>query len=97
MTPSPSLGAGMNTRKVVHVRNAGQTRNHTCHWPGCEVRVPPAKWGCPDHWYRLPKRLRVALWHVYVPGQEITLSPSETYLAIAREIQDWIAEHGAAT
>jgi len=38
--------------KADYVRSQGQTRNHHCHWPGCDKQVPPAMWGCKGHWYR---------------------------------------------
>jgi hypothetical protein len=63
---------------------------HHCHWPGCSRSVPPAKWGCYSHWMSLPQDLRARLWKVYVPGQEITKTPSREYLAVADEIQQWI-------
>lgn len=66
--------------------------SHLCHWPGCPKQVPPALWGCKPHWFALPKHLRDAIWRYYVPGQEITKTPSEQYLEVARQVQDWIAE-----
>ena len=66
---------------------------HTCHWPGCEREVPPEMWGCQTHWYKLPKTLRDRIWAVYVPGQEITKTPSAEYLRVAREAQRWIRAH----
>lgn len=77
--------------KANHVRRAQQSRRHTCHWPGCTQQVPPAMWGCREHWYRLPQRLRAAIWSAYRPGQEDDLHPSPTYFRIAREVQEWIA------
>lgn len=47
-------------------------------------------WGCKTHWFRLPKRLRDAVWRTYVPGQEITKTPSREYLAVVREVRLWI-------
>lgn len=79
--------------KADYVRRQGQTRNHTCHWPDCEAQVPPAMWGCKTHWFRLPKCLRDAIWDTYVPGQEVTMTPSREYIAVAREVQEWIKEH----
>lgn len=70
---------------------AGQTRAHTCHWPGCNLQVKPAVWGCRPHWYRLPKALRDAIWASYEPGQEKTMRPSEAYLDAAQAVQAWIA------
>jgi hypothetical protein len=86
-----SIGA-----KVAYVKRAGQTRNHVCHWPGCGAQVPPAIWGCRPHWYALPKELRDRIWRAYRPGQEIRGTPSASYLAVAREVQQWIANRGGA-
>lgn len=47
-------------------------------------------WGCRIHWYMLPVKLRARVWATYVPGQEITKTPSPAYLQVAREIQEWI-------
>ena len=63
---------------------------HTCHWPGCNKAVPPKMWGCSSHWFRIPLRLRNLIWATYRPGQEISKTPSAEYLAVAREVQDWI-------
>lgn len=82
-----------NNEKADHVRKARQTRNHPCHWPDCEVQVPPAKWGCSRHWFMLPKRLRDRIWSTYEIGQEESLNPSKEYVAAAREVQEWIKEH----
>lgn len=77
--------------KAAYVRRQGQTRDHTCHWPGCGAQVPPAVWGCRKHWFRLPKHLRDEIWRTFRPGQERTMTPSADYLAAARAVQDWIA------
>jgi hypothetical protein len=53
-------------------------------------------WGCKTHWFKLPVRLRSRLWTTYRPAQEITKTPSAEYLAVAREVQDWIAANGDA-
>lgn len=81
--------------KADYVRSQGQDRHHTCHWPGCQVQVPPAMWGCKPHWFKLPKRLRDAIWAAYVPGQEKRMDPSPEYLAVAHEVQEWIKENAA--
>jgi hypothetical protein len=65
----------------------GQVVNHTCHWPGCTVEVPPAMWGCKNHWFALPQELRTRIWHSYRPGQEITKDPSPEYLAAAADVR----------
>ena len=78
--------------KADYVRRQKQTRRHTCHWPGCEVQVPPAMWGCKPHWFRLPLHLRNRIWSAYRPGQEKTLSPSAEYIAAAEEVRTWIRQ-----
>jgi len=79
-----------NLKKVAHVLKGRQTRNHECHWPGCPEQVPPSMWGCKKHWFMLPSTFRKMIWATYVPGQEITKTPSKEYLAVATKIQDWI-------
>lgn len=81
------------SEKVAHVKRAGQTRTHECHWLGCDAQVPPAIWGCKQHWYMLPKYLRDRIWTTYQVGQEITMSPNRAYVLVARQVQDWIKEH----
>lgn len=80
--------------KADYVRSQGQTRNHTCHWPGCEKQCPPAMWGCKPHWFKLPKWLRDKVWAAYEPGQEATMDVSTEYLDVADEVQKWIEENG---
>lgn len=63
---------------------------HTCHWPGCPREVPPSMWGCREHWYKLPKPLRDGIWKYYRPGQEVTKTPSEEYIAMAALVRGWI-------
>jgi len=76
--------------KADYVKKQPQTRKHTCHWPGCEKQVPPAKWGCGPHWFKLPVGLRRSIWSSYRPGQEKDLKPSKLYLHVANEVQKWI-------
>lgn len=68
-------------------------RVHTCHWPNCQRIVQPKFWGCTLHWYMLPAELRSRIWKAYVPGQEITKTPSREYIAVAREVQEWILKN----
>lgn len=63
---------------------------HICHWPSCTRAVPPKMWGCRQHWFKLPSASRERIWATYVPGQEITKTPSPAYLEAARAVQDWI-------
>lgn len=68
--------------------------SHTCHWPGCKTEVPPKLWGCRDHWFRLPKYIRDNIWATYRSGQEIDKRPSEAYLNVAKQAQEWIEANG---
>lgn len=80
--------------KVAYVRAQRQARPHECHWPGCDKQVPPAMWGCKAHWFALPKALRDRIWATYRPGQETTMTPSADYIAVAKDVQAWIAGGG---
>lgn len=71
--------------KADYVRSQPQTRKHKRHWPDCGKQVPPAMWGCSQHWFRLPETLRRSIWQTYHPGQEKDMKPSREYLAVARE------------
>ena len=82
------------SKKVEHVLAARNHGGHHCHWTGCSKKVPPARWGCRDHWYALPEYLRRKIWQSFEPGQEISKTPSAEYLAVAREVQIWIATQG---
>lgn len=80
----------MLEEKVAYVKAQPQTRAHTCHWPKCGKHVPPAMWGCKTHWFKLPARLRSAIWLTYKPEQEINMTPSGNYIAAANAVQQWI-------
>lgn len=56
---------------------------HTCHHPKCETPVPEAMFACKGHWFALPKAIRDRIWDEYVPGQEITKTPTGDYLDVA--------------
>lgn len=87
----------MSNAKVEHVRDAlaaGETAGHGCHWPGCTAAVPPAAWGCRRHWAALPRGIRAAIWAAYRPGQEISKTPSGSYVDAARAAQEWIRANG---
>lgn len=79
--------------KKAYVARQGQTRPHHCHWPECDRHVPPALWGCKTHWMRLPKHLRDKIWATYSPGQEVSMTPSDRYVRVAHEVQEWIAAY----
>lgn len=65
---------------------------HTCHAHGCAVAVPPKMFMCRKHWFTLPKGMRDAIWAEYVPGQEVTKTPSAAYLEVAQAATNWLRE-----
>lgn len=66
--------------------------SHFCHWPGCPLEVPPRLWGCKKHWFKLPKEIRIRISETYIPGQEISKTPSREYIEAAKAAHDWIEE-----
>lgn len=83
----------IKARKADYVKSQKQTRSHHCHWPTCNKQVPPAMWGCKEHWFKLPLHLRNKIWATYVPGQEVSMTPSDAYLDAADQVQRWIKEN----
>lgn len=85
----------MSNNKYEYVRDRMRTpaSGHHCHWPGCPRKVPPAIWGCKEHWYKLPRDLRDRIWKSYRPGQERTKTPSREYVAAAQAVREWIEQH----
>jgi hypothetical protein len=77
--------------KAAYVLAQPNDGRHLCHWPGCAQRVPAAMWGCRQHWFALPLGLRNQVWAAYRPGQEVTKTPSLSYVEVARQVQAWIA------
>lgn len=67
--------------------------SHTCRWPTYRKPVPPAMWGCKEHWFKLPARLRKRILATYRPGQEISKDPSGAYREAAMDAQLWIKEN----
>lgn len=80
-------------KKAEYVKRQQQDRPHHCHWPGCREQVPPAMWGCKEHWFKLPLVLRNKIWAAYRSGQEIDMNPSREYLKVAEEVQQWIEDN----
>jgi hypothetical protein len=46
------------------------------------------------HWFKLPLRLRNAIWAAYQPGQEASMDVSDDYFKAVDEVQKWIKENG---
>jgi len=67
--------------------------DHTCHWPGCDERVPARLWGCKRHWFTLPPRIREKIVKHYRRGQERSRDPSPEYIAAAKEAREWCLKH----
>lgn len=42
---------------------------HHCHARGCEVAVRPELLMCRRHWFQVPRRVAMAVYRAYRPGQ----------------------------
>ena len=71
--------------------------SHTCHAIGCQKPVPPSMLMCKPHWFMVPADLRSDVWRTYVPGQEITKTPTRAYCAAARAAEIAVAKKEAAS
>lgn len=68
---------------------------HLCHATNCKSKVPPEMFMCKRHWYMLPAYMRNAIWANYVPGQEITKTPTSEYLEAARKAIEYVEKQEA--
>lgn len=42
---------------------------HTCHAKGCKTNCKPEYLMCPRHWRMVPRRVQLAVYKYYQPGQ----------------------------
>lgn len=56
---------------------------HRCHARGCAMKVAPEMLMCRRHWGMVPRRLQLAVWHAYRPGQCDDKRPSREWLGAA--------------
>jgi len=65
--------------------------SHLCHAIDCPKHVPPRMLMCRQHWSMVPKTLQAAIWEAYVPGQEITKTPSAKYMQVQQQAVQAVA------
>lgn len=52
---------------------------HTCHARGCGIAVKPEMLMCRRHWFKVPQKIRDAVWEHYRDGQCDDKQPSEAW------------------
>lgn len=72
----------------------GAAKGHRCH--NCCQPLPAKYVMHPKAWFKVPKRLRDAIWLHYRRGQEIDKSPSPEYIAALREVLRFCREHNVS-
>lgn len=60
-----------------------------CQWPGCTREVPAGRWGCREHWYALPWRLRKPLIEAVELRQLDGGSPGPAWLEASAAARAW--------
>ena len=65
--------------------------SHHCHATGCQLHVPPTIFMCKPHWFKLPKRMRDAIWATYREGQCRDWKITHEYAEAAKEAVTYIA------
>jgi hypothetical protein len=55
--------------------------------------VPLSLWGCREHWYVLPRELRVNIVLTYARGIDDDTHPTPNYIEACRQAREWIAQH----
>lgn len=69
---------------------------HECMWPSCHALVALDRWGCREHWYRLPSNLRSWIGRAYRTGLREGNHPNRSYALAHHAAIAWAAafEHG---
>ena len=65
---------------------------HKCHAVNCDIEIKPKLFMCRKHWFSLPLETRIAIWDNYQRGQEVTKTPSKSYLEITKAAIEWLAK-----
>lgn len=65
--------------------------SHSCHATGCRKSVPPEMLMCLSHWRKVPKRIQLAVWRGYRPGQCDDKRPSADWHAAADAAIGYVA------
>jgi hypothetical protein len=65
---------------------------HRCHARGCGIAVPPTMLMCRTHWWKVPKRVRDAVWSSYRRGQCDDGRPSAEWLEAASAAIGYVAQ-----
>ncbi len=53
--------------------------------------VPRRMAMCRHHWRMVPQSLQMAVWSLYVPGQEVRMDPTSEYISALRGAIDAVA------
>ncbi|MBC8638284.1 hypothetical protein IAG25_15800 [Caballeronia sp. EK] len=64
---------------------------HECMWPSCHALVALDRWGCREHWYRLPSNLRSWIGRAYRSGLRAGNHPNRSYAQAHHAALAWIA------
>ncbi len=78
--------------KCKHCGRQGPKREHPCHALGCDVEISPSMLMCLRHWRMVPRNIQRAVWKEYVPGQEVTKTPTSKYLEVMQQAIRAVAE-----
>jgi hypothetical protein len=65
----------------------------TCKWPNCKRVVSPSKWGCPQHWFKLPLHLRNRIQNTCRTEVTNDKYKSEAQIQTENEVAKWINQN----
>lgn len=65
---------------------------HHCHAAGCKRLVDPSLLMCSYHWFKVPQRIKSAVWRHYRAGQETDKVVTHAYCEAARAAVIAVAE-----
>lgn len=63
---------------------------HNCQWSGCKKQIHFTRWGCVDHYSRLPISLREEVKKFFNVDHNGEIIESASYTNILKVINQWI-------
>lgn len=79
------------------VEHVAPRSTHRCNWPGCRVDgLHPGMWGCKNHWYLLPGKLRSKLYRLSKAWAFETLEYDAAMAKAQSFIERYLREGGRA-
>lgn len=95
MTCRRIAGAIVCGRGAGRKRSARARASEPCRWPDCSRNASQARWGCREHYFKLPPAIRRGLWQAERDETAAQGAPGRAWAILDQQALAWIAEQQA--